>query len=76
MKNRHLTVLDVEGMSCGSCVRHIDGALRALSNVSSVDVQLREGRVLVQHDRQSTGVPELIAALSAEGYPARESTAD
>jgi hypothetical protein len=30
----------------------------------------------VQHDRQSTGVPELIAALSAEGYPARESTAD
>lgn len=58
-------------MTCGSCVRHVGDALRSLPGVSSVDVNLREGLAVVRHDPASTPADLLLAALLAEGYPAR-----
>ncbi len=64
------TLLDVEGMSCPSCVRHIDHALKAVDGVTNVDVRLREGRVLVKHEGQvSEGA--LVEALDDAGYASR-----
>jgi copper chaperone CopZ len=36
-------------MSCKSCVARIDRAVRALAGISSVEVELRNGVVRIQH---------------------------
>jgi copper chaperone len=65
------TELNVEGMSCPSCISHIEHALRNVKGVAKVDVRVREGKVVVQHD--ATGVERLIAALQDAGYEASKS---
>ena len=35
--------LEVQGMSCGSCVKHVTQALQALTGVSGVAVDLTSG---------------------------------
>ena len=60
--------LMVEGMTCDTCVKHVDGALRPLAGVQSVNVDLTTGRVSITGDADSTA---LIAALEDAGYPAR-----
>lgn len=60
--------LQVEGMSCGSCVKHVSEALRPLPGVSGVHVDLQAGRVRVSGEADSE---RLIAALQDAGYPAR-----
>ncbi|MBN8611544.1 MAG: heavy-metal-associated domain-containing protein [Deltaproteobacteria bacterium] len=63
------TLLNVTGMTCASCARHVDQALRALEGVSAVEVRLREGQVRVTHDERP--VPEaMIAAVEEAGYAA------
>ena len=65
------TELLVEGMSCGSCVNHVDRALRSLSGVSKVEVRLREGKALVEHDPNAIDASALIASIQAAGYTAQ-----
>lgn len=60
--------LQVEGMSCGSCVKHVSEALRPLPGVSEVHVDLQVGRVRVSGEADSA---QLIAALQEAGYPAQ-----
>lgn len=67
MSNPKETVLAVEGMSCGSCVRHVEGALRTLAGVAKVEVRLRSGQVRVEHDA-SASVEAMLEALAAAGY--------
>ncbi|WP_437811903.1 heavy-metal-associated domain-containing protein [Sorangium sp. So ce1078] len=69
------TILQVGGMSCPSCTRHIDGALRELAGVGKVDVRLREGTVVVQHDPASASVDALVEAVRGAGYDVRSRAA-
>ncbi|WP_437937108.1 heavy-metal-associated domain-containing protein [Sorangium sp. So ce341] len=69
------TTLQVGGMSCPSCVRHIDGALRALDGIAKVDVRLREGTVVVQHDPARAPVDALVEAVRGAGYDVRSRAA-
>jgi copper chaperone len=62
------TVLDVMGMTCPSCTRHVNAALAELDGVSKVEVRLREGKVLVQYDPTTVSVDALIEALREAGY--------
>lgn len=64
------TTLNVAGMSCGACVRHVSAALSAVPGVSKVNVQLRAGIVEVQH-RDDTALPALLEAVQDAGYDAR-----
>jgi copper chaperone len=68
------TLLKVAGMSCGSCVHHVDVALKDVRGVSKVDVRLREGEALVQHDAD-TSVESLVKALADAGYESAPSAA-
>ena len=68
------TLLDVRGMSCASCVHHVGTALKDVDGVSSVDVRLREGKVLVQHAAE-TSIENLVAALADAGYDASPAAA-
>ncbi|MBZ4415316.1 heavy-metal-associated domain-containing protein [Myxococcus sp. RHSTA-1-4] len=67
-KNQEV-VLNVEGMTCGSCIRHVNSALRKVEGVKEVDVQLASGRVIVRHDSGTPDVGEMIEALRDAGYP-------
>jgi copper chaperone CopZ len=64
------TTLNVTGMTCGGCVRHVSSALAALPGVSKVKVQLRAGIVEVQHGDETT-LPALIGAVQDAGYDAQ-----
>jgi copper chaperone len=75
MNTQHETTLDVSGMTCPSCVRHVNAALRELDGVDNVDVRLRDGKVLVRHDQQKATVNHLIAALREAGYESTVSKA-
>jgi copper chaperone len=70
MNRQRTTVLAVEGMSCGSCVRHVDEALGSIDGVTSVDVRLREGQAIVRHDSREGAIDALIRALETAGYAA------
>ncbi|WP_237886318.1 heavy-metal-associated domain-containing protein [Pseudomonas sp. PGPR40] len=65
--------LQVEGMSCGSCVKHVNAALQPLAGVGEVTVDLTHGRVKVTGDVQSN---TLISALTEAGYSASLLAAD
>ena len=71
MNNSQHTTLTVLGMTCGSCVRHVDDALRGLDGVVAVDVKLRDGLALIEHDPGRASVDTMIAALDVAGYQAR-----
>jgi copper chaperone len=68
MKPNQETLLKVEGMSCRSCVSHINTALRELSGVREVSVQFERGQVLVKHDAEAANVSALVEALRDAGY--------
>lgn len=58
---RHLNMttidLEVQGMSCGSCVKHVTQALQALTGVSGVEVDLPSGHVRVNGEFLQAVIP-------------------
>lgn len=60
--------LNVQGMTCGSCVKHVTAALNQLPGVTAVEVDLSVGRVSIMG---STAAEELISALETAGYSAQ-----
>ncbi len=72
MNNERETVLQVEGMSCASCVRHVTSALTDLKGIGKVDVKLRDGLVVVKHDPAQAPISQLLEALAEAGYPSTE----
>jgi len=62
-------VFEVEGMHCGHCVATVDKALRALPGVTVLAVEI--GRVEVELE-QPAAANDVVAALAAAGYPARD----
>ncbi len=69
MTKNQETTFKVEGMTCGSCVRHINEALRDVDGVRDIDVRLREGKVRVTHENVSADT--IIEALREAGYESR-----
>jgi copper chaperone CopZ len=68
--NMNTINLQVQGMSCGSCVKHVTQVLQGLTGVSNVEVDLQAGLVRVNGDLPQGSDP-LASALTAAGYPAR-----
>jgi copper chaperone CopZ len=66
MMNLNQTI-NVTGMTCQNCVRHVRDALTALPGVRSVDVDVTAGRVEISADRPLPR-EELRAALDEAGY--------
>lgn len=58
----------VPTMTCGGCARAVTAAVRALDTAAKVQVDL--ARKLVSVKDTAAAPPELMAALSAAGYPA------
>jgi copper ion binding protein len=64
------TVLKIEGMTCGGCVRSVEKALGRVAGVSSTQVDLAQGKAMVEADN-GLDPSALVAAVEDAGYDAR-----
>jgi copper chaperone len=64
-----ITTLSVRGMSCQSCVRHVEAAVRAVPGVVAVAVDLAGASVRVTHV-PDVDVDAIVAAIDEAGYEA------
>ncbi|MBL0385563.1 heavy-metal-associated domain-containing protein [Tumebacillus sp. ITR2] len=59
-------VLKVEGMSCGHCVKAIEGALSEIGVTGSVD--LTNKTVTVEYDEAQKSLKDIKATIEDAGY--------
>lgn len=57
----------IEGMSCGHCVGHVNGALKEISGVNAVEVNLGEKSAVVELAHEVSN-EQLVAAVEEAGY--------
>ena len=60
--------LQVEGMSCGHCVKAVENGVGEINGVDSVNVTLDQGLVEVQFDASTTNVDAIKEVIEEEGY--------
>jgi Cu+-exporting ATPase len=68
--------LDIEGMTCASCVGRVEKALKAVSGVSDASVNLATERATVRVAGNAVSAAKLAEAISQAGYKANEIVAD
>ncbi|MGG2475940.1 cation transporter, partial [Rhizobium sp. BR5] len=68
--------LDIEGMTCASCVGRVEKALKAVSGVSDASVNLATERATVRVAGNAASAAKLAEAISQAGYTASEIIAD
>jgi len=59
--------LQVQGMSCGHCVKSIENSVGALHGVEKVNVSLEAGKVDVEFNNE-VNVQKITAAIEDQGY--------
>ena len=67
MQERNL-ILPVRGMTCASCVAHVEKALKGVDGVANVTVNLSSEKATVQLDPEATGIGSLVEAVRETGY--------
>ncbi len=60
--------LNVQGMSCQMCVKHVTHALEDVTGVSDVRVDLASGTAVVTYDPASAGMEAFENAVAEAGY--------
>lgn len=70
--------LPVSGMTCASCVSHVEGALKELPGVSKVVVNLGTNKAILAYDPGQVSIGEMQKAVEDVGYgiPTSELTLD
>ncbi|HEY9251985.1 MAG TPA: heavy metal translocating P-type ATPase, partial [Nocardioides sp.] len=70
--------LEIEGMTCASCVRRVTKAISRVEGVEDANVNLATETALVHFDPSRTDLAEISAAIEKAGYQAvlRSSTVD
>jgi copper ion binding protein len=65
------TKLNVTGMSCAHCVKHVTEALEGVAGVKSAKVSLKSNSAEVKFDAPAT-IDAMCAAVKDAGYEAAE----
>ena len=60
--------LNVQGMSCGHCVKAVEGSVGALSGVSTVKVDLKASTVEVEFNQQEVTLDKIKETIDDQGY--------
>jgi Cu+-exporting ATPase len=60
--------LPISGMSCASCVAHVESALKELSGISNVVVNLATNKANLSYDPQLVKVDDMRRAIEDVGY--------
>ncbi|HLE52895.1 MAG TPA: heavy metal translocating P-type ATPase [Anaerolineales bacterium] len=70
--------LPITGMTCASCVSHVEGALKELSGVKQVIVNLATNKANLVYDPKQVGLADMQRAVESVGYsvPTTELTLD
>ena len=66
--SKQVTVLTVEGMSCGHCEARVKKAAGAVAGVSSVSVDLKGKKVTVEFDPGAASLQQIKDAIEEQGY--------
>ncbi len=74
-KKTSLTLF-IGGMTCASCVRHVEGALKSVPGVGTVTVNLATGKAAVEYDPSQATLADLKKAVEDMGYSASLDVAD
>lgn len=61
-------ILEVKGMSCGHCEKSVKDGLSNLKGVNTVEVQLDEGKVNVNYDKNEITLDEICDTIEDLGY--------
>ena len=70
--------LPISGMTCASCVSHVEGALKELTGVSNVTVNLATNKANLSYEPQHVNLADMRRAIEDVGYtiPTAEMTLD
>lgn len=60
--------LKVSGMSCGHCVKAVEGSVGELQGVKKVAVDLSEGKVAVEFDGKLVSLEKIKETIDDQGY--------
>ena len=60
--------LNVQGMSCGHCVKSVESSVGALAGVQEVKVDLAEAKVTVAFDEAAVTVSQIKETIDEQGY--------
>jgi copper chaperone len=60
--------LNVSGMSCGHCVKAVEGSVGKLKGVSNVKVHLENGTVNVEFDASELTLDVIKETIDDQGY--------
>lgn len=63
----HVT-LNVNGMSCGHCVKAVEGSVGELQGVKKVSVNLAKGQVDVEFDTKFVSIDKIKETIDDQGY--------
>ncbi|AWT49408.1 hypothetical protein DLE54_07745 [Psychrobacter sp. YP14] len=64
------TTIHIEGMTCGGCVKSVEGAVSQLSAVQSIDVDLAANQAVVSFDNEVTSIESVLEAIEDAGFDA------
>jgi copper chaperone len=60
--------LNVQGMSCGHCVKAVESSVNELNGIESVNVNLEEAKVTVAFDHAQVSVAQIKETIEDQGY--------
>ena len=60
--------LNIEGMSCGHCVKAVEGSDGSLNGVSSVKVDLENKKVDVEFNKDEVTLDTIKETIDDQGY--------
>lgn len=63
-----IVTLNVKGMSCGHCVRAVEGSVGTLDGVTAVKVNLDAATVDVEFNPQTVSLDQIKETIDDQGY--------
>ncbi|WP_075981957.1 copper chaperone CopZ [Bacillus massilinigeriensis] len=60
--------LKVNGMSCGHCVKAVEGSVGKLDGVEKVSVSLEKGEVQVEFNADAVTIDQIKETIDDQGY--------
>ncbi len=63
--------LEISGMTCASCVHHVEKALQKVPGVGTANVNLALEKARVTFDPSTVGTPDFVRAVTQAGYQVR-----
>ncbi len=63
--------LEISGMTCASCVHHVEKALQKVPGINNADVNLALEKARISFDPSTVGTPDFVRAVAQAGYQVR-----